>query len=93
MPDPSHASLPESYRSKTRSELLTTNASRLACMVGDLRTEAIPSMPVTTRHPEPALWQASQSTASDGAAIVGLAETHLLTGTKLQSRENVTVRK
>ena len=80
MPNPSHTSLPESYQSKTRSELLTTTASRFACMVGNLRTEAIPSMPATTRYPEPALWQAFKSTASNEATIVGVSETHHPTG-------------
>ena len=80
MPNPSHTSLPELHRSEPRSELLTTTASRFACMVGNLRTEAIPSMPATTRYPEPALWQAFKSTASNGATIIGLSETYLLTG-------------
>ena len=88
MPNPSHTSLLESYQSKTLSELLTTTASRFACMVGNLRTEAISSIPATTRYPEPALWQAFKSTANIEAAVVGLSETHHPTGMKLFPRGN-----
>ena len=80
MSNPSHTSLPESYQSKAQSELLTTIASRFACMVGNLRTEAISSMPATTRYPEPALRQASLSITDNETTIVGLSETRRLTG-------------
>ena len=77
---PSHPSLLESHQSKAQSKLRTVTASSFANKVGKLRTEAIPSMPATTRYPESALWQASQSTASNGAVIVDLSDTNRVPG-------------
>jgi len=49
-------------------------------MIGNLRTEAIPSMPATTQYTEPAVWQISWSITDNETTIAGLSETHLLTG-------------
>ena len=89
---PSHPSLPESYQSKTRSELLTTTASSFVNKVGKLRTEAIPSMTATSRYSEPASWQVSKSTANNETAIIGLSETRYLAGVKPLPFENATIK-
>jgi hypothetical protein len=89
MPDLSHTSLPELYRSKPVNELWTTTANSFYNKVVNFRTEPISSMMATNRYPGLALWLASQSTANNEAAIIGLSEIHRPNDIKPLPIENV----
>jgi len=54
--------------------------SYLANVYVNFLFELTSPMPATTRYPGPVVWQTSWSITDNETTIVGLSETHLLTG-------------